>query len=59
VGTGGHGLTRIVSVQRNSEVRSATVFGVLRMELRPTDYDWEFRPIAGTDFIDRGTGTCH
>jgi hypothetical protein len=59
VGTGGHDLTRIVSVQRNSEVRSASVFGVLRMELRPTDYDWEFRPIAGTTFVDRGTGACH
>jgi acid phosphatase type 7 len=59
VGTGGHDLTRIVSVQRNSEVRSNQAFGVLKMELRGDGYDWEFRPIVGSDFTDEGTGTCH
>ena len=59
VGTGGHSLTRVVAVQRNSEVRSNEAFGALRMELSADHYTWEFRPVAGSTFTDSGAGRCH
>jgi hypothetical protein len=34
-------------------------FGVLKLTLRPDGYDWEFLPIAGESFTERGTSTCH
>lgn len=59
VGTGGESVELpTVTVHPNSEVR-AGVFGVLKLTLRPTRYDWEFVPIAGEAFRDAGSGTCH
>jgi hypothetical protein len=58
VGTGGAGLTSIVAVQPNSEVRNDTAFGVLKLTLEPGRYDWQFVPIAGSTFTDIGTGDC-
>ena len=59
VGTGGRNLTRFVSEQPNSEARSDATFGILRLRLRPDTYEWEFVPIAGQTFADRGLGVCH
>ena len=36
-----------------------TSFGVLRLTLHPTGYDWQFVPAAGGSFTDSGTGSCH
>ena len=58
VGTGGAGLTSVVAVQPNSEVRNDTDFGVLKLDLQPGRYDWQFVPIAGNDFTDNGSGSC-
>jgi calcineurin-like phosphoesterase family protein len=59
VGTGGDGVIMpTVTIHPNSEVR-ATDYGVLRLTLRPTRYDWEFVPVAGQSFVDPGSGTCH
>ena len=33
--------------------------GVLRLDLGPGDYDWEFIPVPGESFTDQGSGTCH
>jgi hypothetical protein len=60
VGTGGADHTSIVSVAANSEVRDATTFGVLRITLHPTSYDWTFEHEAGGGtFTDSGSQTCH
>jgi hypothetical protein len=59
VGTGGAFPTGISTVQPNSEVRQNTTFGVLRLTLRPTSYDWQFVPAAGGSFTDAGTQACH
>jgi len=59
VGTGGRNLTRFVSEQPSSEARSDATFGILRLRLRPDTYEWEFVPIAGQTFADRGLGVCH
>jgi hypothetical protein len=45
-------------IHPNSVVRGFD-FGVLKLTLRPTSYDWQFLPIAGATFTDSGTGSCN
>jgi acid phosphatase type 7 len=59
VGTGGANHTSLSSVAANSELRNADTFGVLKLTLHPTSYDWAFVPEAGRTFTDTGTGQCH
>jgi hypothetical protein len=62
VGTGGYSLTRFGSPLRNSEVRHDQSFGVLRMELLPESYAWEFLAAPGGEgstFTDTGGQRCH
>jgi hypothetical protein len=59
VGTGGKGLRPIKITIANSEVRNDNTFGVLKLTLHPTGYDWKFIPVAGKTFTDSGSGTCH
>lgn len=58
VGTGGKGLRAFHMIRPNSQVRSAT-FGILKLQLHPTSYDWRFVPIAGSTFTDSGHASCH
>lgn len=60
VGTGGknHSGTT-VTPPPISEVRDAKTFGVLKLTLHPTGYDWTFVPEVGATFTDAGAGTCH
>src|SRR5262245_2610160 len=57
VGTGGRSLRGFGEIQPNSEARGA-VYGVLALTLHPTSYDWEFVPVAGARFADRGSASC-
>jgi ABC-type transporter MlaC component len=60
VGTGGgghHGFTGPPIA--NSEIRNDDTFGVLKLTLYPASYDWEFIPVAGRSFADRGRSSCH
>jgi hypothetical protein len=59
VGTGGRNLTPFPTIQPNSEVRDNTSFGVLRMRLHSTSYDWRFLSITGMSLADQGAGVCH
>ena len=59
VGTGGRNLTSLAATQPNSEVRNAGTFGVLKLTLRSTGYDWKFIPISGSGFSDSGSASCH
>jgi acid phosphatase type 7 len=59
VGTGGRSHYSVVRNTANSEVANSDTFGVLRLTLRPADYDWEFVPVAGGSFTDSGSGSCH
>ena len=60
VGTGGKSHGRInLPLAANSVVQNADTYGVLRLELHPTGYDWRFIPVAGRTFTDAGSGTCH
>ena len=42
-----------------SEIRNDTTFGILKLTLHATSYDWKFLPIAGSTFTDSGTGSVH
>ena len=60
VGTGGgEGHHPIVAVAPNSEVRNNDTFGVLKLTLHPSTYEWHFVPIAGRAFADSGSALCH
>jgi hypothetical protein len=59
VGTGGMSHTPIYSAAPNSVVRDDGTFGVLKLVLHRTGYDWQFVPEAGYSFTDSGSDTCH
>jgi len=59
VGTGGAGLYPLGVPLPASEVRDDSTFGVLKLTLHATGYDWEFIPIPGSSFTDSGSGSCH
>ena len=59
VGTGGRRLYPFGWTGDNSETRSDDAFGVLKLTLHPTGYDWAFVPVAGASFRDAGSGRCH
>jgi calcineurin-like phosphoesterase family protein len=58
VGTGGRNLSGPSSTAANEEVRNWTTFGVLKLTLHPTRYDWQFVPQAGQSFTDSGSAAC-
>ena len=57
VGTGGQSHHGISSVRATSEVRDNTTFGIFKLTLHASTYDWKFLPVAGATFTDSGTGT--
>ncbi len=59
VGTGGAALYPFGSPKAASQIRNNTTYGVLKLTLRATSYDWQFVPIAGSTFTDSGSDTCH
>ena len=60
VGTGGRELRRFPGPPiRNSRVRDASTFGVLRLVLAPGTYQWQFVGVPGSTFTDSGHGVCH
>ena len=58
IGTGGAPLYKFGAIKPNSEARSNTTHGVLKLTLNSTSYSWEFIPVAGRTFSDRGTTSC-
>ncbi len=59
VGTGGAFFTGKGTTVPNSEVFQNHTFGVLKLTLHPTSYDWQFVPEAGKTFVDAGSADCH
>ncbi len=41
------------------DARDNTSHGVLRLDLAPGSYSWEFLPSAGGTFTDSGESSCH
>ena len=59
VGTGGKNHRPFGTPEATSEVRDTTTFGVLKLILKPTSYEWKFIPEAGKSFSDSGSDQCH
>jgi hypothetical protein len=59
VGNGGRSLYGFDAPLPTTEIRDNISYGVLKVTLYDTGYDWEFIPAAGSTFTDRGSGTCH
>jgi acid phosphatase type 7 len=58
VGTGGVGHYSVGS-RTGLQMTNTDTFGVLKLTLHPTSYDWQFVPEAGKSFTDSGSGSCH
>ena len=56
VGTGGDDRRPFASTKANSQVRNASTWGVLKLTLHATSYDFEFVPQAGKTFTDSRDG---
>jgi hypothetical protein len=59
VGTGGFSHYKLRRAASGSEVRNNNTFGVLKLTLRERGYEWQFVPVRGSRFTDRGSGACH
>ncbi len=59
IGSGGESGGDLTNVFPTSEVREGRTFGVLKLTLFATGYDWEFIPVAGETFTDTGSDVCH
>ncbi len=61
VGTGGRNTSTMITVKSGSEVRDSSTFGVLKLTLHPSGYDWQLVPVAGSTsgFNDSGSQPCH
>jgi len=58
VGTGGAVMRDFPTVAAHSEIRIPNTFGVIRLVLHPTSYDWSFIATTG-DVADSGSAPCH
>jgi hypothetical protein len=58
VGTGGAFYTGTGTIAANSIVRAKNLYGVEKLVLHPTSWDYSFVP-ENSSFGDTGTGTCH
>jgi hypothetical protein len=60
VGTGGRQLNVIDGPIANTEAWNSSTYGVLKLTLHETSYDFEFVPVAGSAFADKGQAiACH
>jgi len=58
VGTGGADLRPFAAIHTNSEARNSDTWGVLKLLLRASGYEWEFVPVDGQSFRDQGASAC-
>ena len=58
VGTGGKNHYAFNATQPNSVVRNPDTYGILKLTLHATSYDWQFVPEPGKTFTDSGTVNC-
>lgn len=59
VGCGGRSHYETGPPVHNSETYNQDTWGVLKLTLYPTRYEWEFVPESGRSFVDRGSSPCH
>lgn len=59
VGSGGKNMQGVPAVLPASEALNTDTFGVLKLTLRPTSYEWNFEPVVGSSYRDAGSANCH
>ena len=59
VGTGGATLTLLGPTKPNSRAQDTNDFGVLKMVLKPTGYEWAFLAVGRSAPLDTGSARCH
>lgn len=59
IGSGGVSHYTFGTPLPRSEVRNSDTFGVLKLTLHATGYDWQFVREAGKTFTDSGSQSCH
>ena len=63
VGTGGRSHSKLASPSLpNLQAANDTTFGVLRLTLHPTSYDWRYLqayPVTTSPYVDAGATSCH
>jgi hypothetical protein len=59
IGSGGNGLYTFGPAIANSEVRYNGGYGVLKLTLHASSYDWEYISDPAQPFTDTGSGRCH
>jgi hypothetical protein len=47
-----------MTIRSNSVVRNSDTYGILKLTLHATSYDWQFAPEPGKTFTDSGTRNC-
>ena len=55
VGTGGASHHSVGTIKPTSQAHDVATWGVMRLVLHPTSYDFEFFPVAGFSFTDSGS----
>jgi acid phosphatase type 7 len=58
VGTGGASHYGFGTALSSSQVRNSSTYGVLKLTLNASSYDWQFVPISGSTFTDSGNTAC-
>lgn len=58
VGTGGARLYNFSVRPASSEAWNGSTWGILKLNLSPGSYTWEFIPVEGSHFQDSGAGRC-
>jgi len=58
VGTGGKNHYPFTAAAIADEIRDDTAFGILKLTLHPSSYDWNFLPAPGYSFSDAGSMPC-
>jgi hypothetical protein len=59
VGTGGNSGGDLTNIFPTSEEREGRTYGVMKLTLHASSFDWQFIPVAGETYTDSGTGSCH
>lgn len=59
VGTGGASLKPVFWKKQHSEVLDAKTHGILKLNLKKQSYTWEFLPVKGSEFTDKGSAVCY
>ena len=59
VGSGGKGFHSMGQPIANSVTSNGSDFGVLKLTLHASSYDWQFMAADGYDYQDSGTASCH